>query len=43
MQLLLMAKEEIPTGEAASTFWAFKGLLLCMGPLMTLQVLETCK
>lgn len=43
VQLLLMAKEEIPTGEAASTFGAFKGLLLRMGPFMTFQMLETRK
>ena len=40
VELLLMAEQEIAPSKAPSAFGAFERLLLCVGPLVTLQVLE---
>lgn len=43
MQLLLVAKEQISTSEAAGAVRAFEGLLLGMRTLMALQMFQACK
>lgn len=43
MQLLLMPEQQITTSEASCAIGAFKGLLLGVRALMTLQVLQSRK
>lgn len=43
MELLLVSQQQIPSSEAAGALWALKGLLFGMGPLMALQVFQSCK
>lgn len=39
MELLLVAQEQVPAGEASRALRAFEGLLLRVGPLVAFQVL----
>lgn len=43
MELLLVAQEQISTGEASRALGAFEGLLLGVGPLMAFQMFQSCK
>jgi hypothetical protein len=43
MQLLLMPEQQITTSKASCAIGAFKGLLLGVRALMTLQVLQSRK
>ena len=43
MQLLLMSKQEVASGEAPSALWALEWLFFGVRPLMSLQVLESRK
>lgn len=43
VELLLVAQQEVASGEASGAFRAFEGLLLGVGSFVTLKVLQACE
>lgn len=43
MQLLLVAKKQVAAGETSFALGTLEGLLLCVGPFMSFQVLQSSK